>query len=217
MNRRDFVRSAGGAAGGTAALVGATGTATAQESGGGGTPNFDGWLDDVGNYDGSVADKTGSKEVTVQVGASGNGGNFAFDPPAVHVDKGTTVHFKWTGKGGGHNVIEKDGKFDSGAPVASAGEHFKHTFDSGGIFPYYCEPHRSLGMKGAVVVGKAGADYETVAAGGGGGPTDPSEMGVPFQSHYVGVVTILAMIVSLVFTFFTLKYGESPHSNGGNN
>jgi hypothetical protein len=42
-------------------------------------------------------------------------------------------------------------------------------------------------------------------------------MGVPIQAHFVGIATILAIIVSLVFTFFMLKYGESPHASGGNN
>ncbi|MFB6179016.1 MAG: plastocyanin/azurin family copper-binding protein, partial [Halorientalis sp.] len=41
----------------------------------------------------------------------------------------------------------------SGTPVADAGVHFDYTFQDAGITTYYCEPHRSLGMKGAVAVG----------------------------------------------------------------
>ena len=40
------------------------GESTSSGDGSGGTPGFDGWLSNVGNYDG-VADETGSSEVTV--------------------------------------------------------------------------------------------------------------------------------------------------------
>jgi hypothetical protein len=41
-------------------------------------------------------------------------------------------------------------------------------------------------------------------------------MGVPFLAHYVGIATVLMMIVSLIYTFFFLKYGESANTSGGN-
>jgi hypothetical protein len=41
-------------------------------------------------------------------------------------------------------------------------------------------------------------------------------MGVPFQAHFVGLATLLMMVVSLIYTFFLLKYGESPHTSGSN-
>ena len=59
-----------------------------------------------------------------------------------------------------------------------------------------------------------GSDYPTVQAGGGG-EKEPHEMGVPFQAHYVGLATILMVLVSLIFTFFLLKYGESPNTGQG--
>src|SRR6056297_723080 len=46
--------------------------------------SFDGWFDNVSNYD-SVVDETGSSEVTVKVGTEGNNGAFAFGPAAVKV------------------------------------------------------------------------------------------------------------------------------------
>jgi plastocyanin len=51
------------------------------------------------SYDGSVADMTEQSEVTVETGAEGNGGNFAFEPAAIRIDTGTTVVWKWTGQG----------------------------------------------------------------------------------------------------------------------
>lgn len=122
-------------------------------------PDFGGHLEDVGNYDGTVTDLRGRDIVTVEVGVTGNGGAFAFGPPAVHVDTGTRVLFKWTGEAGGHTVVSSDdGPLDSGDPVAELGVNYEYTFETDGIYPYHCAPHRSLGMRGAVVVG---TDYPT--------------------------------------------------------
>jgi halocyanin-like protein len=226
MNRREFVRTAGGATAGAAAL-GAAGPAGAQEegtsSGGGGeggggntAPDYDGYLDSVGNYGGpgSTVDATGQDSVTVEVGVQANGGPYGFGPPAVHVDNGATVQFEWTGDGG-HNVVsDGDGPLDSGSAVSSAGVNYEHTFEEDGIFPYVCVPHEGLNMLGAIVVG---TDYPTQELGGGGPvEVDPHYAGVPIQPHYVGFGAGLAVIIPLIFTFFQLKYGESPHTSGGN-
>ena len=226
MNRREFVRTAGGATGAVATL-GAAGPAAAQEEGGGGeggdggaqtVPDYGGFLDPVGNFSGpgSTVDATGQDTVTVEVGVQANGGAYGFGPPAVHVDNGATVQFEWTGEGGGHNVVSADdGPLDFGSAVASAGVNYEQTFDTDGIYNYVCVPHEGLGMKGSIVVG---SDYPTMTLGGGGPvEVDPHYAGVPIQPHYVGFGAGLAVIIPLIFTFFLLKYGESPHTSGGNN
>jgi halocyanin-like protein len=116
-------------------------------------PDYGDWFDDVENYD-STVDATGSEEVRIAVGADGNGGALAFDPPAVHVDPGTTVVWEWTGDGGTHDVTAADGTFES-ARTADAGHEYALTFDGDGISKYSCVPHEATGMKGAVVVGEA--------------------------------------------------------------
>ena len=112
--------------------------------------DLDEWFSDVENYD-RVVDKTGSDEVTVAVGAAGNGGGFAFAPPAIRIDSGTTVVWEWTGDGGAHNVAAKDGSFGSGISSES-GHTFEHAFEESGTYQYVCEPHERMEMKGAVVV-----------------------------------------------------------------
>jgi halocyanin-like protein len=150
-----------GAFGTMAALAGCQGSGGSEEtptstSTSTGTPmasadiDYGGWFDDTDNFDGTV-DMRGESSVTVTVGAEGNGGAFAFDPPAIHVDPGTTVTWEWTGEGGEHNVAPDDGNFGSGEPTSS-GTH-EHTFETEGIHLYLCEPHDSLGMRGAVVAG----------------------------------------------------------------
>jgi len=220
MNRRDFLRTAAAGAGGSAAAAGAAAPAAAQETteggggggGGGGEPDFGGWLDDVGNFNG-VEDMRGNDQVTVQVGTEANGGPYGYTPAAVHVDAGTTIQFEWTGNQE-HNVVHQDGDFESDLYTA-AGVNYEYTFEEDGIYNYYCTPHRGLGMKGSVVVG---SDYPTAGGGDGGAvtPLNPEHMGVPFQAHFVGLATILAILSSLVFTFYLLKYGESSHTKGGN-
>ncbi|MFB6186177.1 MAG: hypothetical protein ABEI86_04825, partial [Halobacteriaceae archaeon] len=72
-----------------------------------------------------------------------------------------------------------------------------------------------LGMVGDVIVNESGQPPGG-AAKGGGGEIHPEEMGVPFRAHWVGVATILMMFVSLIYTFFVLKYGESPNASSPN-
>ena len=110
------------------------------------------WFADTDNFDGTAVDTCGQSDVTVSVGAEGNGGAFAFDPPAVWVDPGTSVAWEWTGEGGTHNVVDPDESFSSGDPTDAPSATFDHTLEEG-LSKYYCTPHRSLGMKGAVVAG----------------------------------------------------------------
>jgi len=120
----------------------------------GDSDQFGGWFDDVGNYDGTITDNTGQSDLTVTVGADGNGGTYAFTPPAVRISPGTTVTFEWVSDT--HNVVvesQPDGAGWSGyGTVENEGFSFSHTFETTGTYTYFCEPHLSLGMKGAIVV-----------------------------------------------------------------
>jgi plastocyanin len=160
----------------------------------------------------------------------------AFNPQEITIAPGDTV--VWENVGGvGHSVTAYEaelpegasywasGGFDSedaargaysaGDPASGdvpGGESYQHTFETTGEHPYFCIPHEAAGMVGTVVVQEGGAS----SGGGGGGEQDPHEMGVPFQAQYVGIATLLAILLTLVFTFFVLKYGESPHTSGRN-
>ncbi|WP_227132896.1 halocyanin domain-containing protein [Halorubellus salinus] len=147
------------------------GAASDAESGsgaGGDSIDYDGWFENVANFDGTV-DRTGESEVTITVGAEGNNGAYAFGPAAVQVDPGTTVTWEWTGAGGSHNVVAEDGSYES-EMQGSDGDTYERTFDSAGISKYYCGPHKQMGMKGAVVVGSpnAAASQEGDGAADGG-------------------------------------------------
>ncbi|GAB3418228.1 hypothetical protein GCM10027435_17930 [Haloparvum alkalitolerans] len=160
-DRRTVLRAAGATALGVS-LAGCSGGGggggTEDGSGGGGggddgpepvdeEPSYDGWFDDVGNYE-STLDYTDADEVTVAVGA-GNG--LQFEPPAIQVAAGTTVVWEWTGEGGEHNVAAEDDSFESDLS-SEEGYTFEQTFEESGVHKYACTPHRASGMKGAVVV-----------------------------------------------------------------
>lgn len=126
--------------------------ATPTESSGGDVPAaVQEYLSETDNFDGSVQDETGTGNVEVQVGSEGNGGNFAYSPPAIRIDAGTTVTWTWTGEGGQHNVAHEDGDFESEL-VEEAGSEFQYTFEDTGSYLYACTPHSALGMNGAVIV-----------------------------------------------------------------
>jgi halocyanin-like protein len=187
---------------GTAATAAAAGTATAQAS-------FDGWMSDVGNYS-EVADATGQDEVSIAVGAEGNGGAYAFDPPAVQIDPETTVVWEWTGEGQQHNVIaEEGGEFESEL-TAEAGFTFEQTLDSEGTIKYYCQPHRALGMKGVVVVGSmpdsagGGGGGESAGGGSGGGSSAPA---VPDSAKSLAVALTSGLLSVLGLAYVFVRYG----------
>lgn len=89
-------------------------------------------------------------EPTLVVGASpeGTDAHDAFDPVVARVVPGTTASWRWTGYGGPHNVAfeDRDSRFDSFD--LGPGVHFEDT----GVYRYACEPHESLGQRGAIVV-----------------------------------------------------------------
>jgi len=172
-DRRTFVRGVGAlTVAGT--LAGCSGGDEGGESGGddGGDESGDGggdgeeeaeetltvpsavsdYLSETDNFEGDIVDETGSDSVTVTVGVEANGGQFGFGPAAVAVSTGTTVTWEWNGQGGQHNVVAEEGADFESEQTDEEGFTFEQTFEETGTVTYYCSPHESLGMKGAVVV-----------------------------------------------------------------
>lgn len=182
MNRREFLRAAGG----SAAVAAATAqSASAQEGEGGGG---------------------GTKTVAV-----GPGNSLVFEPAELEIAPGTTVEFVW--ESDNHNVVPTsvpEGATWEGSGAESelfnSGHTYTHTFDTLGTYEYVCVPHESAGMVGSVTV------TENPGSAGGGGEKELHELGVPIQAHWVGASTILGIIVTIVYTFYILKYGESPNT-----
>lgn len=113
----------------------------------GAEPDYGNWFDDVDNYDATL-DLRGRDSITIGVGTEDG---YAYSPPAVLVDAGTTVVWEWTGNGGLHDVTGEDNAFQS-EQTDQAGFQFSETLSDPGTYRYVCTPHESMGMKGAIVV-----------------------------------------------------------------
>ena len=78
--------------------------------------------------------------------------NLRFSPSSVTVDEGDAVRFFWDGQILPHNAVEENGTFDSGDTKSNEDYRFVFLAGLNGTFEYYCEPHRSLGMVGEIIV-----------------------------------------------------------------
>jgi halocyanin-like protein len=178
-------------------------------------PGFGGWFSNVSNYDG-IVDETGADEVTVQVGTKANGANYGYGPAAVRVSPGTTVTWEWTGKGFQHNVFAENGRFESDL-YQEEGATFEHTFDSAGVYKYYCSPHESVGMKGAVLVGDAQPSGGGGNASAAGGPEsaggDSGDGAISTGLAMLGGALLAAFLSPIAFAALLFGVGDGSESD----
>src|SRR5829696_4380616 len=118
-----------------------------------------------------------------------------WEPANVAVRPGGTVTFKITG-GVTHPVLSGDGsnaegddRFDDSDcglhQMSKVGDSCQVKFPKAGTYPYFCQVHVTLGMKGVVTVGaSAGGGTSTTAAGGevGGSVVEPPSAAAPPSS-----------------------------------
>ncbi|MFB6120176.1 MAG: halocyanin domain-containing protein [Halobacteriaceae archaeon] len=186
--RRGFLRGAAGAGAVGAGIAAGAGTAVAQA--------FDGWFEGVDNYDGLV-DRTGQDSVTIEVGVDNGGSPVGFGPAAVRVDPGTEVTFEWVSNT--HSILMESApegtSWSDVSDIHNSGYTTSHTFETAGVYKYYCEPHRSMGMKGAIVVG----DAEISSGGHGGGG---SLLDQPDSLLTLGGFISLGVLSPLLFYLF---------------
>ncbi|WP_336022064.1 plastocyanin/azurin family copper-binding protein [Halobellus salinisoli] len=212
MKRRDFLRAASVPAAATTASATA-GLGAAQETeteGGTATGTATGTGTGTGTESGSGGG-AGTEEVLVGPDAS-----LVFTPGTdepLQIAPGTTVEFVW--ESDNHNIVvdsqPEDANWEGHETLENTGFTYEYTFETLGTYEYYCEPHRVSGMEATIEV------VENPNAGGGGGEKELHDLGVPIHAHWVGAATILGILVTVIFTFYILKYGESPHTGTGRN
>ncbi|WP_435334612.1 plastocyanin/azurin family copper-binding protein [Haloarchaeobius sp. TZWWS8] len=177
--RRTVLRTAGGTA--LLALAGCLGsqstgekteTTTTTTTGGEETTAGDGSSKETDDGHGGDGHGHGSEldgpksEATVTMKTTDSGNHF--EPHVVWVEKGATVTFEL--ESGAHSVTaytqenDKPGRipegaksFDSGT-LSESGATFEHTFETEGVYDYFCIPHHAMGMIGSVIVGEPAPD-----------------------------------------------------------
>jgi plastocyanin len=174
VSRRGFLRTAAG----TAAVAGAAGAGA-----------------------GTAAGQT-TKEVIV-----GPGGNLVYEPATVYVAPGDTVHFVW--ESDDHNIVVEsqpegagwEGTEGDANTLYNTGHEYEHTFETTGTYSYFCQPHRTAGMVGEVIVNESG---EPPSSGGGEGSGPPP---IPESARTLGIATAFGMLSTLGLAYFFMKYG----------
>lgn len=106
-----------------------------------------------------------SAQRVIQIG--GPRGEFVFVPDRLRIRPGETV--TWIVQSGGHTVTAyhptNHSAYQSRIPLGAEpwdselltekGATFSWTFDTEGVYNYFCRPHESIGMVGAIIVGRA--------------------------------------------------------------
>jgi plastocyanin len=182
-----------------AGLVFAAGPATAQE-----TPN-------KVTIDGTAANK--------------------WEPANASIRPGGTVTFR-VASGATHPVVSGDGsnpqgdnRFDDSdctlAQMTKVGDSCQVKFPKAGTYPYFCQVHVTLGMKGVIQVGaSAGGATTTTATGGetGGGVVEPPSAASPPSAgrpaiYWAGwglfaLGALLALVLIALYVRFSPGFGR---------
>ena len=185
VSRRGFLTAVAGGS----AIAASTAGASAQETTAGNETTTSG---------GGAAGPT--EEVVV-----GPAGELVYEPEELEITPGTTVRWVW--ESDNHNIVvgeQPEGANWQGTPggqntTYDTGYTYTHTFQTLGTYNYWCQPHKAAGMIADVVVSEGG--------GGDGGPR------LPNSAMTIGVALTAAMVSTLSFAYFFLKYGgdyEAP-------
>lgn len=119
--------------------------------------------DDSGNgghHDAAIEGPNPS--ATVSMATTDEGSHF--EPHVVWVEQGGTV--TWELESGSHTAtayheaVDRPRRIPDGAngwdsgTLSEAGATFDHTFETDGVYDYFCAPHEGSGMIGSVIVGE---------------------------------------------------------------
>jgi plastocyanin len=139
---------------------------------------------------GPAAAQAAQNRVTIE-GTAAN----KWEPANAAVRPGGTVTFEITGGvthpvlSGDGNDLQGDDRFDASdctlEKMAKVGDSCQVEFPRAGNYPYFCQVHATLGMKGVITVGNsAGGATTTTAAGGevGGSVVEPPSAAAPPSS-----------------------------------
>ncbi len=130
------------------------------------------------------------------------------------IEPGTIVRFVWITDN--HDIVidsqPEESEWEGVTPTMDTGFEHEWTFDVEGEYEFHCSPHIGLGMIGTIIVEEGITDRPDEPLPPELQPIDPDTIGVPLQKHFIGIATFFAIFLTLIFAFYVLKYGETPHS-----
>ena len=142
----------------------------------------------------AAGDPAGAQAAPSKATIDGTAAN-KWEPADASVKPGGTVTFR-IASGATHPVVSGDGsnpqgdnRFDDSdcalANMTKVGDSCQVKFPKAGTYPYFCQVHVSLGMKGVITVGGSaagGGATTTSAAGAGGSVVEPPSAAAPPSS-----------------------------------
>ena len=104
-----------------------------------------------------------AKDLTIDMlNKRDDGAKMVYSEDIARIDVGDTITWLPTKKG--HNVEFRAGPDGVKLPKKSKmNKEFSMTFDTPGIYYYWCTPHKSMGMIGLVVVGEDTSNKNVIA------------------------------------------------------
>lgn len=149
--------------------------------------------------------------LTVFMYAPNNGGEagneeipYMFRPMVAFIETGTTVEWvhagnetvlhsstAFAGASTDPHLIPTDARGWNSGPFGAKKDPFTHTFETPGVFVYYCMPHQDFGMAGILVVGDTGPEDP----GWSPGMTEPVEEREPLSPQMTNKISMLRKMV----------------------
>lgn len=151
-----------------AVTLGLAGCSSQGQSDQGATSDNTTQTDSHNEGEGNHSEAEGASSSGAEVAMIANDSGTHFEPHVVQIKPGEAV--TWTLKSGSHTTtayvpsndkprrIPDDAKGWNSGTLTEQGATFEHTFETEGVYDYYCASHESAGMLGSIVVGDPNLD-----------------------------------------------------------
>ena len=140
------------------------------------------------------------EEHTVTV--DGFGSNIRFVPETLTINEGDSVRFLWSGQLLPHNAIEVNEVFNSGDAMRNVDYTYNFTYNQSGVYEFYCEPHRDLGMLGEITV--LDVDQDNLSTGDDLETKTDEVVGENNSKINFNVLSVVGLVI-LVFLYYRTR------------
>jgi plastocyanin len=147
----------------------------------------------------------------------GNAGGITFSPVTNNINAGDVIIWTWGGGPAPHSTTsDTNGIWDSG--IFASPHSFTNSFPNPGTFPFHCNIHVSLGMKGVVIVsGGANVPPTVTITNPVSGTVLSAPANVTIQANATDSDGTVANVQFLVGTTVLTNCATAPFFGGANN